>query len=105
MCFIDRDKIFHRIDRRGKWVILKEIGTSERTIKATHTIYENGKICVRIQGKSSQRFETTTLLLKEAIKACKKMSKNYEVGRWRLETTHPWMPLGLFQGRHTCKMQ
>ena len=57
LCFIDLEKAYDRVDRKGVWEVLKMYGIGGRTLGAVKSFYEGSKACVRVDNKESEMFE------------------------------------------------
>ena len=57
MCFVDLEKAYDRVDRKGVWEVMKMYGVGGHTLEAVKSFYEGSKACVRVGNGESRMFE------------------------------------------------
>ena len=56
MCFVDLEKAYDRVPRGVLWGVLREYGVGGSLLRATQSLYDRSRSCVRIAGSKSDLF-------------------------------------------------
>lgn len=99
ICFIDLQKAFDLINREDIWKSLKKREVNNNNIRAIRSLYKVSRNYIRLKHETSEVLETTrglrqgcvlspllfSIILDDVIKECKKETKSYILGNWKME--------------------
>lgn len=56
LCFVDLEKAYDRVDRKGVWEVMKMNGVGGRTLEAVKSFYNGSEACVTVGNEESEMF-------------------------------------------------
>ena len=54
LCFVDLEKAYDRVDRKGVWEVLRMYGVGRRNVEAVKSFYDGWEACWRAENKESK---------------------------------------------------